>query len=243
MKQILSVFLLLLSAVTALAQQVSLPVELKGAVGSFIVVTAQTDETVVKWYSVDPNLNLFPPQLLRDSKIAVVTALVPGRYRLLAVSAKGDTPSDFAACTVVIGDAPLPPTPVPPSPPGPTPPNPPQPPPPTPVSAQRVVYVIRESGEQGTQFADLVSAVRNPTTTTYQYLKTKGHKVFFVDPDQRGSDGRTELESWKAKITNLANPPVMIITDVNGNVLGQQPVPSTSGDPNIIINALKVTGG
>src|SRR5687768_15598923 len=96
------------------AQELSLPATVAGEVGAFIVVKADTPDSLVKWRVVDAGLNLFPQELQKDTKVAVVVSLRPGRYRILAVSAKDGIPSDIAECTVVIGGAP--PTPVPPGP-------------------------------------------------------------------------------------------------------------------------------
>ena len=97
----------------------TLPKEVKGEPGAFLRVVAETPGKVVKWRPVDPGLNLFPVDLLKDTKVAVVVALKPGRYRLQAVTALADEPSDIVETTVIVGDAPDP---------GPDPgPNPPEP--------------------------------------------------------------------------------------------------------------------
>lgn len=116
------VLLLLLLTAPAWAQSVRLPAEAKGEPGAFVKVPADTDGAHVRWYSPDRGLQLFPVELLKDSKTAVVTATAPGRYRLVAWTAKGDVPSDPAVCVVVIGE------PGPEPGPGPTPPVPPVPP-------------------------------------------------------------------------------------------------------------------
>jgi len=101
-----------------------LPKEVKGEPGAFLRIAAETPGKVVKWRVVDGGLNLFPVDLLRDSKVAVVVALKPGRYRLQAVTALADEPSDIVETVVVVGNAPPPgPDPVPPGP-DPTPPDP-----------------------------------------------------------------------------------------------------------------------
>lgn len=107
----------------ASGQSLKLPAEVRGSPGAFIVVRAETDGTKVKWFSLSAGLNVFPAELLADKKATVITANVPGRYKLMAWTAKGDEPSDPAIVDVVIGDVP----PVPPVPPGPVPPVPPGP--------------------------------------------------------------------------------------------------------------------
>lgn len=119
MKQLLSTILLLLTALPALSQQIKLPSEVRGAIGEFIQVKADTPDAYVSWLAMDAGLNLFPTSLLRDTKTAVVVSTTPGRFRLLAVTAKGDKPSEWATTVVIVGDAP----PVPPGP-GPQPPGP-----------------------------------------------------------------------------------------------------------------------
>ena len=86
----------------------TLPKEVKGEPGAFLRVVAETPGKVVKWRPVDAGLNLFPVDLLKDTKVAVVVALKPGRYRLQAVTALADEPSDIVETTVIVGDAPDP---------------------------------------------------------------------------------------------------------------------------------------
>lgn len=122
-KHKLSICLLLLFVSIGYAQNVSLPSETKGEVGAFIKVPASTNGKEVRWYSPDKGLQVFPVELLKDSKTAIVTANVPGRYRLVAWTAVGDIPSDPAICVIIVGDAPTPgpgpgpnPDPIPPTP-------------------------------------------------------------------------------------------------------------------------------
>jgi hypothetical protein len=109
-----ALLLLLLWPAVGWGQKVTLPKEVPGEPGAFVRVQADTDCGSLQWHALDPGLNLFPVELLKDTKTAVVTASRPGRYRLLAYGAKGDTASPPAVTVVVIGDAP----------PGPTPPDP-----------------------------------------------------------------------------------------------------------------------
>ena len=115
-----------------------LPTEVKGEPGDFVEIVADTDGVQVQWYVIDPKLKMFPVRLLKDSRIAVVTARDPGRYRLLAYTAsdKGEL-SAPVVCTIVIGDAPKPPNP-------PQPPDPPKPPiPPIDPDAAALAEVLR----------------------------------------------------------------------------------------------------
>jgi len=141
----LSVALLLFLASTCQAQSLTLPAEVKGDPGAFLSVPATTDGKVVRWVALDAGLNIFPVELLKDSKTAVVTA-PKGRYRLLAYTALGDVPSAPAICTVIIGEAPpIPPGPGPGPDPGPTPD--PDVKPPIPVAGFRFL-IVEESAER-----------------------------------------------------------------------------------------------
>lgn len=113
-----ALLLLLLLAAPCWSQKVELPAEVKAEPGTFAVVTATTDCKTLQWVSLDQGLSLIPPELLRDSKAAVVMAGRSGRYRLLAYGALGDAPSRPAITTVVVGEVPPGPGPGP----GPTPP-------------------------------------------------------------------------------------------------------------------------
>lgn len=110
------VMLVVVSA--ALSQDVSVPAKVEGQPGEFVIIKAETKGTVVKWKVVDAGIFLFPQDLLKDTKTAVVTGLKPGSYRVWAWSAIGAAPTDAVECIIVLGD------------PGPAPPPPPPPPPP-----------------------------------------------------------------------------------------------------------------
>lgn len=87
----------------------TLPEKVAGKVGSYISISAQTSGKNVSWIVIDPGLNLFPPELLKDSKTAVVTAAQPGTYRVLAAAALGDEVSALVICKVIVGDEQAPP--------------------------------------------------------------------------------------------------------------------------------------
>lgn len=124
MRFLLGAIAVLMLACLAFGQSVKLPAEIKGEPGEFIAVKADTLDKQVKWRAVDRGLNLIPVELLKDSKTCIASALRPGRYRLIAWSAKADVPSDLAECIVIIGEVPPDPGP------GPKPPDPPVPVPP-----------------------------------------------------------------------------------------------------------------
>jgi hypothetical protein len=91
---------------------IQLPASVAGNVGAFIQVPATTTGTAVKWFSVDGGLNLFPTNLLKDTKVAVVTSPTAGSFRLLAWTSDQTGPSDAAVCIVTIGTPGPPPSPV-----------------------------------------------------------------------------------------------------------------------------------
>lgn len=91
-----------------LAQQITLPPEIHGLPGAFISIPSATDGKQVQWVVLDKGLNLFPVELLKDSKTCVVTTTIEGRYRVLAYTATGDNPSKPAITLVIIGSPPAP---------------------------------------------------------------------------------------------------------------------------------------
>ena len=95
----------MISLLLALAfnQSIILPENITGRPGSFIQVEAKTDCKVVEWVLLDSGLELFPVNLLANTKTAVVTSTTPGVYRLLAYGATGDIPSKPAIVTITIG--------------------------------------------------------------------------------------------------------------------------------------------
>ena len=105
--RVIEIFLLLLG------QDLKLPAEVKGEPAAFITVLAETQGKSVKFFPLDTGLSVFPAALLANPKATVVTAAQPGRYKLLAYTAVGESLSDPVICTVVIGGSvPLPPGPV-----------------------------------------------------------------------------------------------------------------------------------
>lgn len=92
----------------------TLPDSVSGDPGAFIKVVATTNGKEVRWYSASKGLNVFPAELLKDSRSTVVTGTSPGSYTLLGYTALGDVPSDPAMTVIVINGPPAPePTPVP----------------------------------------------------------------------------------------------------------------------------------
>ena len=98
-------------------QTIEMPATFTGAPGQFIAVRpTKTDGKIVQYFPLDNGLSVFPAALLNDTTATVVTAVKPGKYRLLAYTALADKPSLPVIVTVVVGDGnpePIPPVPVP----------------------------------------------------------------------------------------------------------------------------------
>jgi len=111
--------------------------DVRGYVGDWLVLRADTPGEIVRWKAVDRGIRIAPPELvLRDSRTTLATASRPGVYRVHAVTAVDGIPSLIVEFQIHVSDdtpGPTPPGPVPPGPePQPVPPTPPTPPAPTP---------------------------------------------------------------------------------------------------------------
>lgn len=151
-----SLSLLLLLPLVAISQTVKLPTESTGDVGQLVVIRAETDCPTLRWLPLDKGLSIVPPDLLKDSKAAVAYSSVPGKYRLMAYGAKGDTPSDPAITTVVISGPEPPPTPGP----GPQPPGPGPGPTPGPVDPLAARFIAAYATETDPAKAQLLAKLR-----------------------------------------------------------------------------------
>lgn len=135
---------------------IKVPARVVGQANDFIKVGAETNCKTVRWIPIDFGLRIFPVDLLKDTRTAVVIASAPGSYRLLAYTALGDVPSEPHICEVVIvGPGPVPPNPTPPGP-GPTPPHPPQPVDPF-VNALQAAYMAETAADKAKTKADLLA--------------------------------------------------------------------------------------
>lgn len=181
--------LLLVLAMPAWGQTVTLPAEVKAEPGTFAVVVAQTDCATLQWVNLDPGLSLIPPALLKDSRSAVVMAGRAGRYRLLAYGAKDNAASPPAVVVVVVGEAP----PTPPVPPDPTPPS----PAPIPVAGFRVL-IVYETAELSKLPPEQLVALNSQEVR--QYLQA--HCVL-------GPDGKTrEWRLWDKDVNTSGESPL-----------------------------------
>jgi len=152
-----SILVLALAAFAVFGADLKLPEKVTGDPGSFIRIPAETKGATVKWYVVDPGLNLFPVDLLKDTKTAVVTTTKEGTYRVLGYTSDASGPSDPAVCVVVVG-APVPPTP-------PTPPAPPTPTDPL-AKAVQAAYDADPDPTKAKHFADYAALWRQASTQT-----------------------------------------------------------------------------
>jgi hypothetical protein len=226
----------------AFGQSVTLPAEVRGAPGAWIIVAPEAvDGGQPKW-QVDPALQevrldlLLPPETIASLRGKVLTCSTPGRFRVLAWNAKGDVASNLAECWVVIVD-PRPPTP---------PPDPPQPPDPTPgptppvPAGARAVLILRETAESTPQLARLLTQLR--TGQHAEYLRSKGHSLSILDDDAVGSDGRPSpaVELWRPHFAGLTLPAVLIYDPTSKVVIAKQSLPATSAE---VIETLKRHGG
>ena len=84
------------------APVIELPKEISGQPNAFISIPAKTDGNTVKWLTPDKGLNIFPVELLKDTKTLVVTG-PEGRFRVYAYTSDQNGPSDAAMCTIAIG--------------------------------------------------------------------------------------------------------------------------------------------
>lgn len=91
--------------------------DVRAVVGDWIVLRAETDGRIVRWKSLDRGIRIAPPELaLRDPKATLATALRPGKYRVVCVTAKGDVPSEIVEFIVTVEADEPPPEPKPPTP-------------------------------------------------------------------------------------------------------------------------------
>lgn len=150
---------LLLIASLASSQKVEFTAPITGQPGQFIVIRPdKVDGKSVQYLSLDQGLALFPGGLLNDPTVTVVVAMLPGTYRVLGYTARGDVPSPPALATVIIGGQP-PGPPAPPAPPGP--PGPPPAPPADPLGESiRGIFGGLQDNQKASKAAILAKAYK-----------------------------------------------------------------------------------
>lgn len=218
---------------------ISIPKELAGNVGQFLEIPATTNGSVVKWAVLYPStgLNLFPMDLLKDSKTAVAVANANGIYYLHAWTALNNVPSDLATCKITIG----PPIPVPP---GPNPPGPqPNPPGPTPgpvTTTKLSVLFVDENSNYGTASYKPYESIVN-STALRTWLAAHCTSTDNI-PDWRKWDQNTDISNesnpvWKS-LMNAAvgkNLPWLVIADDKGNIVSSTAVPNNLADTTALL--------
>jgi hypothetical protein len=195
---------------------VELDKEIHGSSRSFIVVNAKTNGQVVQWVALDPGLTLIPPQLLRDSKTAVLMAERAGRFRLLAYTAIGDVPSAPTLTTIVV-DAASPPQ------------NPPQPP----TSSATVWAVVIQP--DGPLSPDLAA---NRKHAAWARLKERGVQLSWVELSAVDPSYASEIQGL--------NPPILLVIRVRNShskpistVISRQALPTPEVAERLVLEALR----
>jgi len=246
-RMLLSLILLSWLALPLSAQSVTLPSEVKGSPGSWIIVAPEKiDGGKVRW-RVDPALQdvrldlLFPPDVIDKLRGKVVTSSKPGRYRIEAWNAKGDVASDIAVCWVVVDGGPVPPPPPPPIPPVPPDPDPKPSPAPIPFPGFRalIIYETSELGKLPQGQLDVLygievrsylarRCVKGPNGTTPEW------RLWDKDADTSG-----ESKLWQdAMKRTRASVPWLILSD--GKIGFEGPLPSSIPE---MMTLLKKYGG
>lgn len=183
----------------------TLPAEVYGVAGQPIRVPATTNGKVVRWYAPDAGLAIYPPEMARDTRTAVVWA-ANGRYRLVAWTAKGGTATEAAVCWILVGEVPpVPPGPVPPGPvpPGPNPPGPTPGPAPIPGDGLRVL-IVYESADLGKMPKEQSTILYSQAVRSYLDSKCavgpdgKTHEWRVFDKDApMGAESKTWQDAMK----------------------------------------------
>jgi hypothetical protein len=172
MKRLSAALCLLLLATPAWAQPtVKLPREVAAKPGRLVRLEAESTGKVIRWILASDDADLIP---FPDGKIAIFSSPTPGRYRVYAYTAAGDSPSEPAVCLITVG------TPGPTPPPGPGP-NPPGPVPPPPVPDDPLFKALRTAWdkEKGAERVKHLSALAGlyrvaPKTAEDPQVKTAG---------------------------------------------------------------------
>jgi hypothetical protein len=219
------VALLLLAAPPTL----TIPKEIAGEPGAFIVVRAESDSPWVN-FRADSGLAVFPANLLSDRKATVVTARAPGRFTLHAYTGNVDGGVDADVVIVVGGAPPVPPGP---QPPGPVPPG---PTPPPVVAGKREVVIFHESSTTTASLARLYTALRIGAHNSY--LRSKSHTLEILDVDNPSS----VVAVWKPHLAGVTLPVLFIIDAQTRELLHKESIAPTATADSIIAK-LKEHGG
>lgn len=190
--KLFSFFALFLTPLFALSADIDLPKEVKGKVGDFIQINSKAT-TDVEWYIIDPGVQFLPFDLLKDKKTAILFTLNPGRYRVLAWTAKDSKPSPAYLCLVTIEPNDFVPTP------------PPVPVEPTALEKRLKPFYVNETSadkkmqlvQLKTLFIELQKLSQDPKITTVGELFKAGAEISSnLLAEKVLVDLRTELNSY-----------------------------------------------
>lgn len=194
----------LYSAADPAERHLVLPQIIEGEVDDWIVIRPDTNYPVVKYISLDRGLKVFPSGMLSSHVDTVVEAKAAGDYRMAAIAAEGDEPTDPLMFIVRVGHAPQPPPGPGPQPPGP---NPPGPTPPPVVKAAKLIVVTIDDAKKRTP--ELTKTLMDPY---WQMIRSKGHRV-----DQYNATNANVMETYAPQIKANGGLPTIVIMDAAGN--------------------------
>lgn len=155
---------------------------------------------------------------------------VVGTWRVVAVPKVGEVGWER---TIVVTGGPVVPVPPGPAPPTPTP-VPPEPTPPPVVSGKRELLIVRETADVTTPLSGLLVALRNGPS--FDYLKTKGHKLAILDDDSVNEAGQPSklVEAWRPHFAGMTLPVLFIIDAQSRQLLHKESIAPTATADNII---------
>lgn len=199
-------------------------------------------DTTGKWIVLSSTLAPVSPRVLEGGKVCVFEAAA-GQYAVIQIP-----PGDAQPVVVTLtlgGVAPVPVPPPGPSPPGPEPPTPPGPgpAPPNPQPAgPRNLLIFHESANKTQDWTRTVNLLRVGPQS--QYLAAKGHRLWILDDDSVGSDGRPSpaVAQWQPQISGLALPVLLITDPATRVVIHKQSLPATVTADGVL-EILKAHGG
>ena len=87
-----------------LAQDITLPKEVKVKPAEFIIIEAKTDNPNVKFVLLSEGIKPLERKLIADNKTFIGVSATEGRYKLLAYTAKADVPSDPAFTDIIVSN-------------------------------------------------------------------------------------------------------------------------------------------
>lgn len=217
----------LYSAADPAERHLVLPPVIEGEVDDWITIKPDTNYPVVKYISLDRGLKVFPSGMLSSHVDTVVEAKAAGDYRMAAIAADGDEPTDPFMFIVRVGHAPQPPPgpgPGPgPKPPGPGPAPPPGPgpePPPAPTQAFNIVWIYNAA-------AATPPIVKFNDIAYWNRLKAAGHSFWLID-----SNNTAQTAGYKSQLAAAGGIPFVIIMDSNRKTLAAVQAPKdATGKP------------